>query len=470
MHRRSMRGALVVVAAATLTLAACGSKTPATPSAGGGSTPASDTAVASASSSDTGMASGSDTGMASGSDTGMASSSSSESGGGSESSSGASSSGGGGAAGGSGSGLTITPVVQIDTSGKEVKSAAGAAPADPAGDGKAKCSGVSLAFAGAQTGDNAALGINIFDGAKVALDAHNKANPGCQVKMTPFDTTGDQQQATQVAPKIVADTSIIGLLGPAFSGETGATENIFSEAGLVSVTASATRVDLTTQGFKTFFRGLANDGVQGPSVAKYMVDTLKYKKVCVIQDDSAYGTGLADAVKKGLGSVADESCAQDVKTKQKDFSAVVTAIQTAAPDAIFYSGYYAEGAPLASQLRSASVTAAFVSADGVNDPQFVKQAGDASKDAILSCPCGPSPEKFAADYKAANNNAAPGVYSVEAYDLTTIMLKAIDSGVKDRAGMVDYVKKYNGAGLARQYKWDDKGELTSALIWIYKVQ
>jgi len=456
-HRRSMRGALVVVAAATLTLAACGSKTPATPSAGGGgSAAASDTAMASGSSSDTGMASGSssDTGMASGSDTAGASGSSS----------------GASGSGGSASGLTITPVVQIDTSGKEVKSAASGAPADPAGDGKAKCSGVSLAFAGAQTGDNAALGINIFDGAKVALDAHNKANPGCQVKMTPFDTTGDQQQATQVAPKIVADTSIIGLLGPAFSGETGATENIFSEAGLVSLTASATRVDLTTQGFKTFFRGLANDGVQGPSVAKYMVDTLKYKKVCVIQDDSPYGTGLADAVKKGLGSVADASCAQDVKTKQKDFSAVVTAIQTAAPDAIFYSGYYAEAAPLVSQLRSASITAAFVSADGVNDPQFVQQAGEAAKGAILSCPCGPSPEKFAADYKAANNNAVPGVYSVEAYDLTTIMLKAIDSGVKDRAGMLNYVKKYDGPGLARQYKWDDKGELTSALIWVYKVQ
>ncbi len=372
--------------------------------------------------------------------------------------------------GGSAGGLTITPVVQIDTAGKEVKSEGAGTPADPAGDGKAKCTGVSLAFAGAQTGDNAALGINISNGAKVALDAHNKANPDCQVKMTLFDTTGDQQQASQVAPKIVADTSIVGLLGPAFSGETGATENVFSEAGLASLTASATRVDLTTQGFKTFFRGLANDGVQGPSVAKYMVDTFKYKKVCVIQDDSAYGTGLADAVKAGLGSVADSSCAQDVKTKQKDFSAVVTAIQTAAPDAIFYSGYYAEAAPLAAQLRSASVTAAFVSADGTNDPEFVKQAGDAAKDAILSCPCGPSPEKFAADYKAANNNAVPGVYSVEAYDLTTIMLKAIDSGVKDRAGMVDYVKKYDGTGLARQYKWDDKGELTSALIWVYKVQ
>ncbi|MDQ6658580.1 MAG: branched-chain amino acid ABC transporter substrate-binding protein [Actinomycetota bacterium] len=380
-------------------------------------------------------------------------------------SAGGSSSSGGGAA----TGLQIKPVVQIDTSGKEVKPDAGAKPVDPAGGGKAKCSGVKLAFAGALTGANAALGININDGAKVALDAHNKANPGCQVTMVPFDTTGDQQQATAVAPKIVADNSIIGLLGPAFSGETGATEKVFSQAGLTSLTASATNVKLTTSGFTTFFRGLANDGVQGPAVAKYMVDTLKYKKVCVIEDDSPYGTGLADSIKSGLGSVADASCAQDVKTKQKDFSAVVTGVQTAAPDAIFYSGYYAEAAPLVNQLRAAGVTAAFVSGDGTNDPQFVKQAGDAAKAAILSCPCGPAPEAFAKDYQTTNKQA-PGVYSVEAYDLTTIMLSAIDSGVKDRAGMLAYVKKYDGDGLARHYKWTAQGELTSALIWIYKAQ
>lgn len=446
-----------MLAAATLTVAACGSKSSTTPTSaagGGGSS-------APVASSGGGAATG---GGSSSAATGGGSSSAATGGGSSSAATGASS-GGGGAA----TGLAIKPVVQIDTSGKEVKPDASAKPVDPAGDGKAKCSGVKLAFAGALTGANAALGININDGAKVALAAHNKANPDCQVTMVPFDTTGDQQQATAVAPKIVADNSIIGLLGPAFSGETGATEKVFSQAGLASLTASATNVKLTTSGFTTFFRGLANDGVQGPAVAKYMVDTLKYKKVCVLEDDSPYGTGLADSIKTGLGSVADSSCAQDVKTKQKDFSAVVTAIQTAAPDAVFYSGYYAEAAPLVNQLRAAGVTAAFVSGDGTNDPQFVKQAGAAAKDAILSCPCGPAPEAFAKEYQATNNQA-PGVYSVEAYDLTTIMLTAIDSGVKDRAGMLDYVKKYDGDGLARHYKWTAQGELTSALIWIYKVQ
>ena len=82
---------------------------------------------------------------------------------------------------------------------------------------------------------------------------------------------------------------------------------------------------------------------------------------------------------------------------------------------------------------------------------------------------GPAPDQFATDYTA-QFKVSPGVYSVEGYDLTTIILLGIDSGIKDRAGLINFVKSYSGDGLARHYKWNDKGELASALIWIYKVQ
>ncbi|TKV60611.1 branched-chain amino acid ABC transporter substrate-binding protein [Nakamurella flava] len=424
MHRRSMRTAVVGLAAvAALTLAACGSKSTdsgSTTSAGGGG----------------------------------ASNSASPS---------------GSTAAGSGGALAINPEVQIDIDGKEVPAATGTTAESSAKPGGVTCApGTAIAMAGALTGANAALGLNILYGAKVALDEHNKANPNCQVEIKQFDTEGDPQKATQVAPQIVGDSSVIGLLGPAFSGETKATGPIFNQAGLLSLTASATNPALTTNGWTNFFRGLANDAVQGPAVAKYMVNTLGYKKVCVVQDNSDYGAGLAEEIKTGLGSVADTSCAAEVKTGDKDFTATVQLVNGAAPDAVFYAGYYAEAAPFVQQLRDAGVTATFVSADGTNDPQFVSQAGGAAKDAILSCPCGPAPEEFAKTYEALNGQA-PGVYSTEGYDLTTIMLKGIDSGVKDRAGLVEYVKGYSGQGLAREYKWDDKGELASSLVWIYKV-
>ena len=49
-------------------------------------------------------------------------------------------------------------------------------------------------------------------------------------------------------------------------------------------------------------------------------------------------------------------------------------------------------------------------------------------------------------------------------------MKGIQEGKRTRAALLDYVKSYNGTGLARQYQWTPQGELTSALIWMYKVQ
>src|ERR1700712_2525728 len=245
---------------------------------------------------------------------------------------------------GSSSNLKIVEQVQIDENGAEVKAGAGATPADPTGDGKATCPPVSIAMAGALNGPDAALGINIKNGVQLAIDSHNAANPGCQVQLKPFDTEGDPQKATAIAPQIVDDQYTIGLVGPAFSGETKATGTVFDQAGLVSATASATNVTLSENGWKTFFRGLANDGGQGPSAANYLKNTLGYKKICVIDDSSDYGLGLAQAVRETLGPVADSGCNISTKKDDKDFSAAVTQVKGVGPDAVFYGGYYAGAA------------------------------------------------------------------------------------------------------------------------------
>ncbi len=84
-----------------------------------------------------------------------------------------------------------------------------------------------------------------------------------------------------------------------------------------------------------------------------MTGKLAFKKVCVIKDDSEYAAGLAKAITTGLGSANDSSCNGDVKTKDRDFSAIITKVTAAKPDAVFYAGYYAEAAPLVQQMKNA---------------------------------------------------------------------------------------------------------------------
>ncbi|RZQ63025.1 branched-chain amino acid ABC transporter substrate-binding protein [Amycolatopsis suaedae] len=342
--------------------------------------------------------------------------------------------------------------------------------ADPKGDGKAQCPPTTtLAYAGTINGDNAALGQNILNGVKVAVQRHNQNNPGCQVQLREFETEGSPDRAPGVVTQIVNSPEIIGVVGLPFSGESKATGNIFNQAGLVQLTPSATGPALSTNGWKTFFRGLGNDNTQGPAAAKFITEQLKAEKVCVVEDDSEYGVGLANSIKQALAAKA--TCNEKVKSKQTEFSAVVNNIKSQAPQAIFYAGYYREAAPFAQQLMDAGVEAQFVAPDGVKDDEFVKGAGDASAKAFFTCPCVPADQftEFTSAYKQLSGKD-PGTYSPEGYDLATILLKGIDGGKRDRAAMLEFVRTYDAQGLTKKFKWDDKGELAQTTVWTYKVE
>ncbi|WP_018349868.1 branched-chain amino acid ABC transporter substrate-binding protein [Longispora albida] len=330
---------------------------------------------------------------------------------------------------------------------------------------------VKIAFFGALSGGNANLGINIKDGAKLAIDQYTKANPnGCKIELVQKDSQGDEKQAPAIADAIIGDSSIIGVVGPAFSGESKAANPKLSGAGVTIITPSATNPTLADQGWKTFHRALGNDAAQGPAAGRYIKDVLKAQKVFVIDDTSEYGKGLADQVKKVVTPVATGTTSKG----QTDFSALITAIKAAGPDAIYYGGYYAEGGPFLKALRGQGVKATFVGGDGLKDPGLIEGAGkEAAEGTVVTCPCVP-PDKagnFAADYKAATGQEA-GTYSAEAFDAANIFIEGIKAGNTTRAKMEAFVDGYNGKGITTTFKFTDKGEidLSAVAVWAYEVK
>jgi branched-chain amino acid transport system substrate-binding protein len=341
------------------------------------------------------------------------------------------------------------------------------------GGSSAKSCGYKIAFFGALTGGNAVLGINIRDGAKLAVDQYNAKNKDCKVDLVDKDSVGSPDNAPPLATAVAGDPKILATVGPAFSGESKVADPILSSAGVVILTPSATNPTLATQGWKTFHRGLGNDASQGPAAARYIKDNLKAQKVFVIDDASEYGKGLADQVKSTLGPLVVGS--DVIQEKQTDFSALVAKIQAANVDAVFHGGYVREGAPFLKQLRGAGVKATYVAGDGVKDPALIDGAGkDAAEGAILTCPCVP-PDKlsgsFPADYKAATGRD-PGTYSAESFDAANILLSGIKGGNTTRAKLNDYVSAYTGQGITTKFKFQSNGELDpgSIAVWAYKVK
>jgi branched-chain amino acid transport system substrate-binding protein len=340
----------------------------------------------------------------------------------------------------------------------------------PSEGAEAAC-GLKLGYMGALTGPYAGLGIEIEKGGELAIDEYNKEHPDCQVGLEKYDTQGDPTQAGPLARQAVSDDAVIGILGPAFSGESAAVDPTFADAGLPTITASATDPTLSEQGWDTFFRMLGNDATQGPAAANYIQNKIKSTKVFVMDDASPYGKGLADQVRDTLGN--DVVGNDEVQTGQTDFSASVTAVKASGADTLFYGGYYAEAGPLIKQLRAANWNGQFVTADGVKDPGFIEAAGKAAADGtIITCPCIP-PEQAAGtffdDYKA-QFNTEPGTYGPEAFDATNVFLAGIESGIDTRPAMLDFVTNFDGPGVTKHIAWTANGESKDIHVYAYKVE
>ena len=344
--------------------------------------------------------------------------------------------------------------------------------------GDAAAGSVKIGFMGDLTGPNKALGINIRNGAKLAIDQYNATNPATKIELMEYDSQGDPKQATALAPKAI-DDGIVGLVGPAFSGETADTGATWEEAGIPFVSASATRVALADNGWTTFHRVLADDGFQGPGVANFIVNGLSADAVAVIDDASEYGKGLADevasAVEKNGAKVAVHESVAATGTEIPNYSSVISAIKGADVDAVFYGGYYAQSGALAKQLKDGGVTAPFVSADGSLDPAFVEGAGAAADGAFLSCTCSlvndtatGAAATFFTDYTAAFN-VDPGTYSPEGFDAATIFIDGIKDGKTTSADLLPFVSAVNFEGVSKQIQFESNGNIKGGTILMYKV-
>jgi branched-chain amino acid transport system substrate-binding protein len=334
---------------------------------------------------------------------------------------------------------------------------------------------LKIGFFGALSGDNAGLVTPMKNGAALALEQYSKTNPTCKVSMAEYDSQGSPDKAGGLATSAVNDAKVVAMIGPAFSGESEVANPIFDSASLPGITPSATRPSLSTKGWKIFHRGVGNDLSQGPAAGRYIKDVLKPEKVFVVDDQSAYGAGLADEVKKTLGTavVGSDKAAE----KMTEFSSIISKVKTSGATVLFYGGYTAEAAPFVKQLRAQGWTGQFVGGDGINDDNMIKVAGADSAGVLATCPCAPATAakgNFVADYKAKYAGADPGVYADVAYDLMNVYLDAIKAGKKTRADIQAFLGSYNKAGSASgvTYKWESNGELdpSQVVVWMFQVK
>ncbi|USQ87722.1 branched-chain amino acid ABC transporter substrate-binding protein [Streptomyces phaeoluteigriseus] len=346
------------------------------------------------------------------------------------------------------------------------------------------------------TGDLSALGLGIKNSVDLAAKTANKEKyvEGVTFKIEALDDQAQPSSGQQNATKLVADKSVLGVVGPLNSSVAESMQKVFDDAKLVEVSPANTNPALT-QGtdwqnskkrvYNSYFRTATTDAVQGPFAAQYLFNDAKKKKVFVIDDKKTYGAGLAatftEEFKKLGGAVAGT---EHINPDSKDFSAIATKVKNSGADVVYYGGEYPQAGPLSKQIKAAGAKIPVVGGDGIYSADFIKLAG-ASAAGDLATSVGapveelPSAKEFVANYKAENYKEAYEAYGGYSYDSAWAIIEAVKKVVDDNDGKLpdDARAKVTAAmqnvsfdGVTGKVSFDEFGDATNKQLTVYAVE
>ena len=339
---------------------------------------------------------------------------------------------------------------------------------------------VKIGHVAPMSGSQAHYGKDNENGVRMAiedLNAQNVVIGGKKVKfeLVAEDDAADPKQGTAVAQKL-CDSKVAGVVGHLNSGTTIPASKVYNDCGIPHITGAATNPNLTKPGYKTTYRIIANDLALGAGLAFYAADALKLKKVAVIDDRTAYGQGVAEVFKKtalakGM-TVVDEQFTTD---KATDFMAILTAVKSKNPDAVFFGGMDAQGGPMLRQMEQLGMSnVKYFGGDGICTAEIAKLAAGAKTLGNVVCAEGgtslakmPGGEAWKKRYDA----KYPGqfqIYSPYTYDATFVLVDAMKrANSADPKVYTPELIKSNFKGVTTTIAFEPNGELKNPAITLY---
>ena len=343
----------------------------------------------------------------------------------------------------------------------------------------------TIGYEGPLSGGNQQLGLNMVFGVQLAINQANKSGKlPFKLQLKTYDDQGDPTISPTQALSAVHNKSLVAVVGPAFSGATAAAEPYYKAAHIATVSPSATRGSLATSGWNNFFRVVADDNVQGPADANYMVKKLGKSSVYVVNDGTAYGSGVAtafaaqaktDGATVATATVPGTSQCQNGTASATQYSAAATQAVASGAKGLFYGGYYCDLGLFLGALQSAGYTGAIMSDDGSLSPALIQGTTPASaaNGVYLTCACASSTnQSFNGQYQAlAHFSAANATYAPEAYDATNAIINAMKSLKKiTRVAIVNALHKLTYKGMTKVIKFQKNGNIAGSAIYVNQVK
>ena len=221
---------------------------------------------------------------------------------------------------------------------------------------------------GPTTGDAAAYGTAVQNGAQLAVDEINEAG-GINGKQIEFQFEDDQNNSEKSvnAYNTLKDWGMQMLVGTVTSNPCTAVVKETAEDNMFQLTPSATAVESIQ--YDNAFRICFSDPSQGTASADYIADNKLATKVAVIYNSSdVYSSGIyqnfaKEAEAKGLEVVAAEAFTADSKT---DFSVQLQKAKSSGAELVFLPIYYQEASLILTQADKMGFAPKFFGCDGLD--------------------------------------------------------------------------------------------------------
>jgi branched-chain amino acid transport system substrate-binding protein len=346
---------------------------------------------------------------------------------------------------------------------------------------------IKIGYALVTSGPNGSLGTDSQRGMEIAISDIGGEILGHPIEIVGEDTGCSPEGGQAAASKLASDPSLFAVVGTTCSSEARVGAPILTEAGISMISPSNTAPDLTDpeKHVAGYFRTAHNDKVQGRVAAEFVFNELGLTKAATVHDGSVYAQGLVNAFAenfKGLGGeVVSE---QAVNVGDTDMRPVLTTIASAAPEAIYYPIFIAEGGFVTAQAKEVPgmENVVLIGADGLYSPDFLNAAGPAAEGMYLSSPdfgaFGDAYQEFLAKHEANYGEPPLSIYHAHAYDATRLIADAIGK-VAIQDGDTLYIPK--GAlrdalaatkdfqGLTGNLTCDPTGDCADPRIAVYQI-
>ena len=311
---------------------------------------------------------------------------------------------------------------------------------------------------------------------------------GKKVEVIIADDGTDEAKAVAAASKLIDQDKVIAIIGATGTGQTMAVRGDVDKAAIPQVSMAGGSAITASPLDPLVFQTPWSNKLVIPYELTYMKKH-GVKKLAVISDTGGFGKdGLAvlqaEAPKAGVEVVSS----QTFNVGDTDFSAQLTKIKGANPDAILVISSGKEAAAAVQQAKQLGLKTQLYGTHGNARMEFIQGAGPAAEGFIFpagkillpeSYGAGTEAYKVATDfvtrYGAANNGEKPSTFAGHAYDAINLIAEAAKrvQGQLTPAALRDEIEKTTGfVGIGGTFNFTptDHNGLTAADLNMYQVK